>query len=300
MASLTCLHIRDTRSHLEVRLPLECTWPAACSEELCQSPNFLVGTCLLTPRSTQPTPHNQPSPWRDWRQRSGPDIVPDTDPRAVLIWTERDDMLCPWPNIVLNQLTAQPYVDVVHSTSHGSSLIYEFTDNTLHSSVQERLDKFPQTAPLLVSCATLQLRGWIPPVPPALATCYPSARPRHPVEYRSRAVTAVQAQGSTNGTTSRFDLGLSWLEAQELKTPRCARCLGAQHQRLQISVWVSIPPRAWRPGGTVCACVLHPIHIVASRLVACLSAVQALCKLTDQVLELPLCQHRGAPLHLSL
>ena len=45
-------------------------------------------------------------------------------------------------------------------------------------------------------------------------------------------------------------------------------------------------------------CVLHSIRIVASRLVACLSAVQALCSLTDQALELPLCQHRGAPLHL--
>ena len=29
-----------------------------------------------------------------------------------------------------------------------------------------------------------------------------------------------------------------------------------------------------------------------------LSAVQAMCSLTDQALELPLCQHRGAPLHL--
>ena len=138
----------------------------------------------------------------------------------MLVWTERDDMLCPWPNIVLNQFAAQPYVDVVHSTSHGSSLICEFTENTLHSSVHERLDEFPQAAPLLVSSATLQLRGWIPPVPPASATCYPSARPRHPVGYRSRAVAAVQAQGSTNGTISRFDLALSWFEAQELKTPR--------------------------------------------------------------------------------
>ena len=40
-------------------------------------------------------------------------------------------------------------------------------------------------------------------------------------------------------------------------------------------------------------CVLRPIHTVASTLVACLSAVQALCSLTDQALELPLCQHRG-------
>ena len=53
--------------------------------------------------------------------------------------------------VVLNLLTAQPYVDVVHSTSHGSSLTCEFTDNTLHSSVHERLDEFPQIAPLLVS-----------------------------------------------------------------------------------------------------------------------------------------------------
>ena len=75
--------------------------------------------------------------------------------------------------------------------------------------------------------------------------------------HRSRAVAAVQAQGSTNGTIARFDLGLSWLAAQELKTPRCARCLGAQHQRLQTSVWVSIPPHAWRPGGTVCVCCIQ-------------------------------------------
>ena len=72
--------------------------------------------------------------------------------------------------IVLNQLTAQPFVDDVHSTSHGSSLICEFTDNTLHSSVHESLDEFPQTAPFLVSSATLQLRGWIPPVPPNVST----------------------------------------------------------------------------------------------------------------------------------
>ena len=38
-------HSRHSIS-LEVRLSLECRWPAACSEELCQSPDFLVGTCL--------------------------------------------------------------------------------------------------------------------------------------------------------------------------------------------------------------------------------------------------------------
>ena len=109
------------------------------------------------------------------------------------------------PNIVLNQLAAQPYVDVVHSTCHGSSLIHEFTENTLHSSVHERLDEFPQTAALLVSSATLQLRGWIPPAPPASATCYPSARPRHPVgssieSCRCGGVPTAPSPGSTSGS----------------------------------------------------------------------------------------------------
>ena len=54
-------------------------------------------------------------------------------------------MLGPSPIFVLNQFAAQPHVDVVHSTSHGSTLIYE----SIHSSVHERLDEFPQTAPLL-------------------------------------------------------------------------------------------------------------------------------------------------------
>ena len=46
VASLTCPHIRGTRSLLEVRLSLGCSWSGACSEELCQPPDFLVGTCL--------------------------------------------------------------------------------------------------------------------------------------------------------------------------------------------------------------------------------------------------------------
>ena len=46
MASLTCPRIRGTQSLLEIRLSLECSWSGACSEELCQSPDFLVGTCL--------------------------------------------------------------------------------------------------------------------------------------------------------------------------------------------------------------------------------------------------------------
>ena len=46
VASLTCPHIRDTQSLLEVWLTLECRWPAACSEEHCQYPDFLVATCL--------------------------------------------------------------------------------------------------------------------------------------------------------------------------------------------------------------------------------------------------------------
>ena len=212
----------------------------------------------------------------------------------MLVWTERDDMLGPSPIIVLNQLTAQPHVDVVHSSSHGSSLIYEFTDNTLHSSVHERLDEFPQTAPLLVSSATLQLRGWIPPAPPAPATCCPSARPRHPV--RSSIESCRCGPSPREYQRNHLPVRPRALLARNSRAqdPRCTRCLGSQHQRLQISVWVSIPPRAWRSGGTVCVCVLHPIHIVASRLVTCVSAVQALCSLTDHALELPLCQHGGA------
>ena len=46
MASLTCLHIRDTRSSFEVRFSLECSWSGAFSEELCEPPDFLVGTYL--------------------------------------------------------------------------------------------------------------------------------------------------------------------------------------------------------------------------------------------------------------
>ena len=114
--------------------------------------------------------------------------------------------------------------------------------------------------------------------------------------HRSKAVAAVQAQGSTNGTISRFDLGLSWLEAQS-----------SRPQIREVS-WIATPETSDQRLGlhtSTClattrdsVCVLHPIHIVASRLVACLSAVKALCSLTDQVLEFPLCQHRGAPLHL--
>ena len=170
MASLTCPHIRDTQPLLEVRLSLECRWPAACSKELCQSPDFLVGTCLeISQLLAQRSPLLTTC------------LLPGETGDSALIWTERGDMLGPSPIIVLNQFAAQHYVDVVHSTSHGSNLIYEFTDNILHSSVHERLDEFPQTAPLLVSSATLQLRGWIPPAPSASATCYPSAPPRHPV-----------------------------------------------------------------------------------------------------------------------
>ena len=225
------------------------------------SVNFLISSSGLAWRSANSSLNaahsSQPgfSLERLATARSEPDIVPHTDPRAVLIWTERDDMLARRPTFVLNQFAAQPYVDVVHSTSHGSSVIYEITENTLHSSVHERVHEFPQTAPLLVSCATLQLRGWIPPAPPASATCYPSARPRHPVGYRSRAVAAVQAQGSTPTAPSPGSSSGSPGSKLKSSRPTDARgCLGAQHQSLQISVWVSIPPRAWRPGGdSVCA-----------------------------------------------
>ena len=106
VASLTCLHIRDTRSLLEVRLSLECRWPAACSEELCQSPDFLVGTCLDISQllALNAAHSSQPafSLERLATAHSAPDTVPHTDPRAVLVWTERDDMLCPSPNNVFN------------------------------------------------------------------------------------------------------------------------------------------------------------------------------------------------------
>ena len=206
-------------------------------------------------------------------------------------------MICPWPNIVLNQFAAQPYVDVVHSTSHGSSLIYEFTANTLHSSVHESLDEFPQTAPLLVSSATLQLRGWIPPAPPASATCYPSARPRHPV---GSSIESCRC-GPSPREYQRHHLPVR---------PRAllARSSRAQDPQIRDVSWIATPETSDQRLGlhtSTClatrrdsVCVLHPIHIVASRFVACLSAVEALCSRTDQVLELPLCQHRGAPLDL--
>ena len=160
-------------------MSLECS---SCSEELCQSPGFLFGTCLeisqlLAQRSP---PHNLPSPWRDWRQRarnqtSCPTRIPErcsSGPNGMTCFARRPTLSS---TSSLLSLTSMWYIP----TSHGSSLIYEFTENTLHSSVHERVDEFPQTAPLLVSSAALQLRDWIPPAPPASATCYPSARPRH-------------------------------------------------------------------------------------------------------------------------
>ena len=194
-------------------------------------------------------------------------------------------------------LSSTTYVDVVHSTSHGSSLICEFTENTLHSSVHERVDEFPQTAPLLVSSATHQLHGWIPPAPPASATCCPSARPRHPVRSSIESCRC----------------GPSPREYQQNHLPvrpraLLARSSRAQNPQMHEVSWSAKPETSDQRVGlhtSTClatrrdsVCVLHPIHIVASRLVACLSAVQALCSLTDQVLELPLCQHGGAPLHL--
>ena len=223
--------------------------------------------------------------------------MPQTDPRAVLIWTERDDMLGPWPNTVLNQFAAQPYVDVVHSTSHGSSLIYEFTKNTLHFSVHERLDEFPQTAPLLVSSANLQLRGWIPPAPPASATCYPSARPRHPV---GSSIESCRCGPSPRGYQRHHLPVRPWTllarssRAQDPQIRDVSWSATRETSDLRLGLHTSTCLVTSRDS----VCVLHPIDIVASKLVTCLSAVQALCSLTDQVLELPLCQHRGAPLHL--
>ena len=198
-------------------------------------------------------------------------------------------MLCPWPNIVLNQFAAQPYVDVVHSTSHGSSLIYKFSENSLHSSVHESVDEFPQTA-LLVSSATLQLRGWIPPAPPASATCSPAARPRHPVGYRSRAVAAVQAQGSTNGSISRSTSGSP---GSKLKSSRPPDARGVLERNTRDSRSASGSPYLYVLGDQAgqCMCFIQSTSLPRD-------SWRALCSLTDQVLELPLCQHGGAPLHL--
>ena len=288
VTSLTCLHIRGTRSLLEVRLSLECSWSGACSEVLSQSPDFLAGTCpeisqLLAQRSPLLTTCLLPGETGD-----------------SALGTKRRERCSSGPNgmtalpvaLVLNQFAAQPYVDVVHSTSHGSSLIYEFTENTLHSSVHERLVEFPQTAPLLVSSAPLQLRGWIPPAPPASATCCPSARPRHPV--------GLSVESCRCGPSPRE---YQWHHLPVRPRALLARSSRAQDSQMREVSWSPTPETSdlrlglhAGPGGTVC--VLHPIHIVASRLVPCLSAVQALCSLTDQVLELPFCQHRGASLHL--
>ena len=92
-------------------------------------------------------------------------------------------------------------------------------------------------------------------------TCYPSARPRHPVGYRSRAVAAegvptAPSSGSTSGSpgSKLKSSRLSWNATPE-----------TSDQRLGLHTSTCLATRR----DSVCA--LHPIHIVASRLVACLS-----------------------------
>ena len=229
MASLTCPHIRGTRSLLEVRLSLENSWSGACSEDLCQSPDFLVGTCLeisqllaqsspllttcLLPRETGGsalgTTHRAPHGSSE-RCSSGPNGMTRFARGPTLSSTSS---LLSLPSMWYIPLLMDP----VSSASSQKTPSIPLCTNVLTSSHR-----------LLLSWSRLQLFNF------AVGFHLRHQRQQSAIHqlglviqlgHRSRAVAAVQAQRGTNGTISRFDLGLSWLEAQELKTPRCARCL---------------------------------------------------------------------------
>ena len=228
MASLTCLHLRDTRSLLEVRLSLECRWPAACSEELCQPPDFLVGTCLeisqlLAQRSPLLTTCLLPGETGDSArdQTSCPTRIPErcsSGPNGMTCFARRPTLSSTGSLLNLTSMWYSPrLMDPVSSTSSQKAPSIPRCTNVLTSSHR-----------LLLSWSRLQpfkLRGWIPPVPPASATCCPTARPRHPVEgvidrelslrSKPKGVPTAPSPGSTSGSPGS--------KLKSSRPPRCAR-----------------------------------------------------------------------------
>ena len=198
-------------------------------------------------------------------------------------------MLCPWPNIVLNQLTAQLtsmwyiplLMDPVSSASSQKTPSIPRCTNVLTSS--HRL-------PFNFAVGFHLCRQRQQPAIHQLGLVIQRSIDRElSLRSKPKGVPTAPSPGSTSGTPG-----------SKLKSSRPPDARGVLERNTRDFRSASGSPYLHVLGDQAgqCVCVLHPIHIVASRLVACLSAVQALCSLTDQALELPLCQHRGAPLHL--
>ena len=234
VASLTSLQIRDTRSLLEVRLSLECSWSGACSEELSVTwfPRRDLPGDQPTPRSTQPAPHNLPCPWRDWRQGSRDHTscstrIPErcsSGPNGMTCFAR-----CPTVSSTssLLSLTSMWYIpllmDPVSSTSSQKKPSIPRCTNVLTSS-HRLLLSWSRVQPFNFAVGFHLRRQRQQPAVHQLGLVIQWVIDRElSLRSKPKGVPTAPSPSSTSGSPG------SKLKSS---SPRCARCLGSQDQRL--------------------------------------------------------------------
>ena len=258
VASLTCPHIRGTRS---LSWRFGCLLSVAGLEPVLKSSvNLLISSSGLAWRSTNSSlnaAHSSqtcPSPWRDWRQRA------------------RDQTSCPTrfpercssgPN-GMACLARGPTLSSTSSLLNLTSMWYlPLLMDPVSSKSSQKTPSIPRCTNVLTSSHRLLL-SWSRLQPFNFAVGFHLRRQRQQpaihqlglviqrsidrelsLRSKPKGVPTAPSPGSTSDSPG-----------SKLKSSRHPDARGVLERNTRDFSLGSIPPRAWRPGGTVCVCFI--------------------------------------------